>query len=842
MYEYIPEEIKALKNWVCWKAVPDPKPDRPDHISKIPINPYTGGQAQSNNPETWSDFDTAVSCSRRFSGIGFIFNNSGYFGVDLDGKTDALKAFEGGDDNNIIGEFIHTLQSYTEKSQSGTGIHIICKGSLPKGGRRSDKNGVEMYESGRFFVMTGNICAEYAEITDGTEAIKGLHEKYIGGGREPQQRREISSAPCSLSVSEALEAARRSKQGAMFSDLYAGRFENYFKSQSEADLSLCNMLSFWLGADPDKIDEAFRASGLYRDKWDRRQSGSTYGRITIKKAVDSTREVYNPKGGSESYSISINGSSEKPVLHTMDDMGNALRIMDKFGEKIRYNHVERRWMYYDERRWCYDDTGTIYRIADSAIDDMKKEYAYYLSENGAEDDITKAFEKHMKASRSRKSKKNMVEELQHHVPILPSSLDRYKTVVNAPNGMIDLKTGELLPHDPQKYITKILSAEYTDHADCPQWQSFLSDIFNGDMELIRYVQKAVGYCLTGSTAEQCVFFLYGTGRNGKSTFLEVLRDVFGGYITNIQPETIMVRSSGNGNASSDIARLKGARLVTSVEPNEGMRINEGLLKQLTGDDVVTARKLYSDEFEFKPEFKLWMATNHKPIIRGTDTGIWRRIHLIPFTVQIPPEKVDRRLPFKLRSELPAILRWCVDGCLLWQREGLGMPAAVLNSVNEYRREMDVISTFIDARCVVAEGESISANKLFAEPWFAGTYAVAGTSEGGVAAARFDSQNLQIREKAKLIFSWSCESNYHVEVPRSVLPDDLPVLNVMSLADKYFSSDNSYLDNGAAFGYAREALKNNPNASILLLPQAPHTLLNLPQVHAAAAEILQRVAP
>ena len=713
MYEYIPDEIKALKNWVCWKAVPDPKPDRPDHISKIPINPYTGGQAQSNNPETWSDFDTAVSCSRRFSGIGFIFNNSGYFGVDLDGKTDALKAFEGGDDNNIIGEFIHTLQSYTEKSQSGTGIHIICKGSLPKGGRRSDKNGVEMYESGRFFVMTGNICAEYAEITDGTEAIKGLHEKYIGGGREPQQRREISSAPCSLSVSEALEAARRSKQGAMFSDLYAGRFENYFKSQSEADLSLCNMLSFWLDADPDKIDEAFRASGLYRDKWDRRQSGSTYGRITIKKAVDSTREVYNPKGGSESYSISINGGSEKPALHTMDDMGNALRIMDKFGEKIRYNHVERRWMYYDERRWCYDDTGTIYRIADSAIDDMKKEYAYYLSENGAEDDITKAFEKHMKASRSRKSKKNMVEELQHHVPILPSSLDRYKTIVNAPNGMIDLKTGELLPHDPQKYITKILSAEYTDHADCPQWQSFLSDIFNGDRELIRYVQKAVGYCLTGSTAEQCVFFLYGTGRNGKSTFLEVLRDVFGGYITNIQPETIMVRSSGNGNASSDIARLKGARLVTSVEPNEGMRINEGLLKQLTGDDVVTARKLYSDEFEFKPEFKLWMATNHKPIIRGTDTGIWRRIHLIPFTVQIPPEKVDRRLPFKLRSELPAILRWCVDGCLLWQREGLGMPAAVLNSVNEYRREMDVISTFIDARCVVAEGESISANKLFA---------------------------------------------------------------------------------------------------------------------------------
>lgn len=713
MYEYIPEEIKYLKNWVCWKAAPAPKKDNPTHITKKPINAYTGELAKSNDPETWSDFNTAVDRSRQFSGIGFMFGNSEYFGVDLDGKSEALEAFKSGDSNNIIGEFVHTLQSYTELSQSGKGIHIICKGSLPKGGRHNQANGVEMYESGRFFVMTGNICAEYAEITDGTEAIKGLHEKYIGGGREPQQKPAVSPVPCSLSVSEALDAARRSKQGTMFSDLYAGRFENYFKSQSEADLSLCNMLSFWLGADPDKIDEAFRASGLYRDKWDRRQSGSTYGKLTVLKAVEGTREVYNPKGGgSEGYSISISGTAA-PKLYSMDDMGNALRIIDRYGNKIRYNHVEKKWMYYDERKWCYDDTGTIYRIADSAIDGMKDEHNYYVAENGPDDDITKAFEKHMKNSRSRKAKKNMVEELQHHIPILPSALDRHKAIVNAPNGMINLKTGALIPHDSGKYITKILSVEYTDHADCPQWNAFLNDIFDGDRELIRYIQKAVGYSLTGSTAEQCVFFLYGTGRNGKSTFLEVLRDVFGGYITNIQPETIMVRSGGGSNANSDIARLKGARLVTSVEPNEGMRINEGLLKQLTGDDVVTARKLYSDEFEFKPEFKLWMATNHKPVIRGTDTGIWRRIHLIPFTVQIPEEKVDRKLPYKLKSELPAILKWCVDGCMLWQREGLGMPAAVLNSVNEYRREMDVISTFIDACCIVAEGESVSANKLFA---------------------------------------------------------------------------------------------------------------------------------
>ena len=222
----------------------------------------------------------------------------------------------------------------------------------------------------------------------------------------------------------------------------------------------------------------------------------------------------------------------------------------------------------------------------------------------------------------------------------------------------------------------------------------------------------MGYTLTGSTSEQCTFFLYGTGRNGKSTFLDVIRDVFGDYASNIQPETIMVKTNTGNSANSDIARLKGARLVTTVEPNEGVRINEGLLKQLTGDDPVTARKLYSDEFEFKPEFKLWMATNHKPIIRGTDTGIWRRIHMIPFTVQIPEEKIDRNLKYKLKAEMTAIFKWCVDGCLMWQNEGLKMPKAVLDSVREYRREMDVISAFIDDRCQLSG--SVQSSTLYAD--------------------------------------------------------------------------------------------------------------------------------
>ncbi len=172
----------------------------------------------------------------------------------------------------------------------------------------------------------------------------------------------------------------------------------------------------------------------------------------------------------------------------------------------------------------------------------------------------------------------------------------------------------------------------------------------------------------------------------------------------------MMRAS-TSNANSDIARLKGARFVTSVEPNEGMRLNEGLIKQLTGDDMITARKLYGDEFEFRPEFKLWMATNHKPTIRGTDLGIWRRIHIIPFNVTIPESAVDKGLPYKLMEELPDILAWIVDGYRLWKSEGLHKPKVIEDAIEEYRNEMDVISAFLSSDYVIQGGE-VKAQALY----------------------------------------------------------------------------------------------------------------------------------
>lgn len=712
MYDNIPAELKQLPNWICWRGFPQPRPDDPNHIGKTPINPKTGGNAQSNNPDTWTTFDVAFKASSQYTGIGFMFGNSPYFGVDIDGVEEDIREYiDGG--SGIVAEFVHGLQSYTELSPSGKGIHILCKGSLPKGGRR--RGNVEMYDSGRFFTVTGNSISEYDRVAECTEAIKPLHEKYLGGSKVEPVQRVIQQGELPRSVTEVLELARNAKNGCKFQSLFAGNYSEY-NSQSEADMAFCNMLAFWTGCNAALMDEIYRQSGLMREKWDRRQSGSTYGALTIRKAIEQCEQVYEPPVKyrikiSSANASAVENEAENPTLYTMDDMGNAKRFLNMFGEDFRYNYTDKCFLYWDGRRWATDLDGCAERSADISVESMKLEAEYY--EWSGDNDLVKAFGKHIKSSRSNKSKTNMLKEVQHNMPIMPHQLDKHMMAFNVPNGTLSLRTGQLVEHDRNHFITKFSPIEYTDNADCPMWERFLNDIFAGDRELIRYIQKAVGYSMTGDTSEQCVFFLYGTGRNGKSTFLDVLREILGEYVSNIQPETIMVKNGSGNGINSDIARLKGARMVTTVEPNEGVRINEGLIKQLTGDDTVTARKLYANEFEFKPEFKLWMATNHKPIIRGTDEGIWRRIHMIPFTVQIPPEKVDRQLKNKLEREYPAILRWAVDGCLLWQREGLKQPKAVLDMVREYRREMDVISAFVEDRCEVGEKYYERSSDLYA---------------------------------------------------------------------------------------------------------------------------------
>ena len=339
---------------------------------------------------------------------------------------------------------------------------------------------------------------------------------------------------------------------------------------------------------------------------------------------------------------------------------NAERFMDVYGTLVRYSYINKEFYFYDGKSWKIDDTGEISKMIDTTVDMMKNEKVYIPADCEDPEKIEEAFRKHIKRSRGNSAKKAMREQIMHRVSVLPDEFDSDTTLLNTQNGYLDLISGVLHEHNIDKKFTRIANIEYTDKIDAPQWTEFLNQIFDNDQELIRYVQKAVGYSLTGSTREQSMFVLFGAGSNGKSVFLDTISYIMGSYATNMQADTIMVRKA-NGGANTDIARLKGARLVTSSEPNEGVRMDEGLVKQLTGGDKVTARFLYGKEFEFTPEFKLWLATNHKPIIRGTDDGIWRRMNLIPFTIQIPDHKKDKNLKYKLKRESVGILNWIVEG-------------------------------------------------------------------------------------------------------------------------------------------------------------------------------------
>lgn len=679
--ENIPEELKSVDQWVCWVGV-----------DKIPKNPANGRNAQSNNPSTWGTFVQAVKACETYSfdGIGFMFAN-GYFGVDLDHCLDNV---------DFCDEFVETLESYAEVSKSGSGIHIICKGKLPDGARR--KGNVEMYQSGRYFICTGNLYnSKYKTVNDCTESIKVLYSKYLPT-ETPKVEQKIYE-PIDLEDEEIIDKARNCKSGYVFNILYSGTWQGLYTSQSEADLALCNQLAFWTGKNTTQMDRIFRSSGLMREKWDKKRGAKTYGEITIGKACANCVEVYEPKKYDDDTELAFaffkdgKSGAEAPKKHyDMTDTGNAHRLFDKFGNIIRYSYNRKKWFYWDGKVWRADDSGEIKKLADVIVEDIKNE-----GYKEQDEDIQESLLRWANRTASSKGKENMIKECQHlnGIPASPDDFDSFPDYLNCQNGIVNLRNGELMPHDANFMMSKICFSEYDASGKKPElWLKFLDDVTNGNKELQEYIQRCIGYSISGSNREQCAYFLYGMGNNGKSTFLDTIADLLGGYSSNAQPETIMMKKFGGDSANSDIARLKSARLVTCEEPTEGVRLNEGLLKQLTGGSKITCRFLYGDEFEYTPEFKIWVATNHKPVIRGTDVGIWRRIKLIPFEVNIPKEKVDKNLKWKLRKEFPQIMKWAIDGCIKWQKQGIVEPACVLDAVKEYKHEMDLLAGFID-QCI-----------------------------------------------------------------------------------------------------------------------------------------------
>jgi putative DNA primase/helicase len=398
----------------------------------------------------------------------------------------------------------------------------------------------------------------------------------------------------------------------------------------------------------------------------------------------------------------------KKGLIQFTDSTNAMRLVKEHGRDIRYNASWKKWVVWNGKYWEMDEGGVLIHekgleMVRNIYDELKKTADYR-----ERIDIEKA----AMMSESVRRRKAFVEAATWISALRTKTeeLDSNPWLLNVKNGTINILSGEFREHRQEDMITKIANVDYDPKADCPMWKKFVREIMDYKADIIKFVQTAAGWSLSGDISEQTMFILYGTGANGKSTFLNTIMYLLGDYAIATPTETFMKKSGDN--YSNDVARLRSTRFVTTTEVEQGRRLSEPLIKKITGNDEMTARFLYGEFFNFSPTFKIFMATNHKPVIKGTDYGIWRRIKLIPFTERIPEEKQDKHLELKLREEASGILNWLLEGIANWKQERLKTPKAVLFATDEYRGEMDVIGNFITEKCDQKKEMAILLKKLY----------------------------------------------------------------------------------------------------------------------------------
>lgn len=636
-FDNIPNELKKLDQWVCWRNENGAK------VPKIATGRCTKN-ASTRDPETWRTFEDAIAFARKNKvlGIGLVFTeDDDFIGVDLDNKQGLQEIDK---DHQV---WITAFDSYTERSPSGKGYHIILKGDNIKG---FNKSPYEAYSMGRYFAFTGDV----------------VHAKPINGNKR------------------------------VLADL--------IKTFSNKEVD-----QFVL---PEEINVGNRNDTLFRHACSLYARGVDKDKVTQIITLEN-RGLSNPLPEQEITALLKSAISYKEKENTkfhLTDVGNAERFVTQHGEDVRYVPQVRGWYQWDGILWKRDEDGEVMRRAKATARSIYTDVA-----NETDDTRRKCLRQHANASESEPRLNKMIKLVEPELPLPFNKFDTDSMLLGVRNGTVNLRSGKLRTSDRGDYISKLADVDFNQKETCPLWHEYLQRIFNNDKSIINYLQRAVGYTLTGETGEQIMFILLGIGANGKTVFLNTVLCLLADYGTQADPGTLMVdRYRSGATASPDIARLRGARFVATSEAEEGKQFSENLIKQHTGGDTVVARHLYSELFEFIPNYKIWMATNHKPIIKGDDNAIWRRIHLIPFNVTIPPEERDRNLVNKLRNELPGILNWAIKGCLTWQRSGLKPPKKVLAATENYREEMDVMGQWLNDNCEIAPEKNANATALYTD--------------------------------------------------------------------------------------------------------------------------------
>jgi putative DNA primase/helicase len=392
-------------------------------------------------------------------------------------------------------------------------------------------------------------------------------------------------------------------------------------------------------------------------------------------------------------------------------------------------------MYWTGKTWIRDEKEIIKKYANKLIEIMRQDAVSIedkiesLRMEGKKDEVKDqeklldAFRKNITRVSNKAGKEAMLSELKSYadIPVLSSEFNENDYLLNTDSGIVDLNSGDILPFDKSKMMSKNTNCKVS-FREPTNWINFLKSVFyRGDSpeaiketeEIIRFIQLSLGYTLSGSCKEQVMFFLYGGGSNGKSTFTELIAHMMGDYAANIDASVLMQQKNQNNQAVYSIAKLVGARFVETGETDEGEKLAEARIKAITGSDIINAQFKYGNEFSYIPKFKIWMSTNNKPIIRGRDYGIWRRIITIPFLRRFEKHEKDKNMPEKLRAEKAQILGWCIKGHILYLEENdLKLPDCLEKEKEYYKDQMDIVAQFLNKQCQLVPNYTTGARALY----------------------------------------------------------------------------------------------------------------------------------
>jgi putative DNA primase/helicase len=689
----VPAELRERPQWVAWRCEGQgPKP------RKVPYVVRTGAKADYPKPEAWCSFEEAVAALRgsdRYEGIGFVISaDDPYCGIDLD---DAVV------DGQLIPSaqaIVDAFSTYTETSPSGTGVKLIAIGKKPDDAKCNVRNvdgmgGVEVYDEKRFWTITG-------------QRLEGTPPTI---GRCQQQINDLCSKLWPKRPTQSSENGEAVRRGAGGTDMasrerrclaYIQKCPDAISGNRGHDLTLraaCECFRFGL-------DDA-ATWRVMRSFNDHKTGGEQWSDKELAHKIDDARRKVEESGefGVRLVDLQFDEKVKRPeaIAALMTDVGNAARFVRDNGARVRFCFGPNHWLIWDGRRWKRDDRGHALTLAKrtalAILDEAKR----------AGDDSRDRLIDWAKKSQTKERLQAMLYLAQPDVAVVPDELDVDPYAFNCKNGTIDLRTGKLQPHSQDDLITKISLVAFDQNASCPRFDQFLAEIFGDDIELIGFVQRWHGYCLTGDVCEQLLPIYHGEGNNGKSVLLDTISAVMGDYAGEAPPDLLTVRK--HPEHPTEIADLFGMRLAIASESERGAELRVQLIKRLTGNARLKARLMRRDYFEFARTHKLILVTNNRPIVKEDTEAVWRRLRLVPFGIVIPKDQRDPELLTKLQAEAPGILAWMVRGCVDWCQRGLCEPATVMAATEAYRGASNSADEFLRECCVFGDNLRIASSTL-----------------------------------------------------------------------------------------------------------------------------------